>query len=254
MPRLMNSNDSSMETGTVGRMQAFQYSGTRIENLGATEYTLVTIAVDETYSTLGFQNDLRNCLISAVDACKKSPRSDNLLLRVIKFSTSLQGGIEEIHGFKPLSEINPADYPNFSPAGATPLFDAAFSSLGAMNAYAKKLTDDDFLVNGIAFIITDGDDNMSRATPNMIREEVLRAARGEEIESMLSVLIGINASTYRRELTRFKDEASLDQYIDAGDATKGKLAKLAAFVSQSVSSQSQALGTGGPSQNISATI
>ena len=43
-------------------------------------------------------------------------------------------------------------------------------------------------------------------------------------------------------------------HIDVGDATPRKLAKLAAFVSQSISSQSQALGTGGPSQNIAATI
>jgi hypothetical protein len=36
--------------------------------------------------------------------------------------------------------------------------------------------------------------------------------------------------------------------------TEGKLAKLAGYISQSVSSTSQALGTGGPSQNIAATI
>ena len=42
--------------------------------------------------------------------------------------------------------------------------------------------------------------------------------------------------------------------IDAGDATPAKLAKLAVFISTSISSQSQHLGTGGPSQQIAATI
>ena len=55
-------------------------------------------------------------------------------------------------------------------------------------------------------------------------------------------------------MTHEEQRMQISQYIDAGAATKGKLAKLADFVSQSVSSQSQALGTGGPSQNISATI
>ena len=78
--------------------------------------------------------------------------------------------------------------------------------------------------------------------------------KGEDIESLITILIGINAADCTQELDDFRQQAEIDQYIDAGKATKGKLAKLADFVSQSVSSQSQALGTGGPSQNISATI
>jgi hypothetical protein len=57
-----------------------------------------------------------------------------------------------------------------------------------------------------------------------------------------------------REMMTGRSEVGITQFIDAGDATKGKLAKLAAFVSQSISSTSQALGTGGPSQAIAATV
>ena len=71
---------------------------------------------------------------------------------------------------------------------------------------------------------------------------------------MISILIGINASDCARLLSEFQREAGMTQFIDAGDTTPPKLAKLAAFVSQSVSSQSAALGTGGPSKQIAATI
>lgn len=250
MPRMM---DPTMETGKIAGTQAFQFSGTRIEHLGATEYTLATIAVDVTGSVGGFEAELRKCFITAVESCKKSPRSNNLLLRVILFSSALPGGIEEIHGFKPLGEINPNDYPQLVPGGMTPLYDAAFSAVGATNAYAKKLMDQDFLANGIVFVITDGDDNTSSSTIAMVKREMDRGAKGEEIESLIGILIGINAAQYKQRLEEFAQGANL-QYIDAGDATKGKLAKLAQFVSQSVSSQSQSLGTGGPSQNIAATI
>ena len=114
----------------------FTFQGARLDHLVATEYTLVTIAVDTTGSVLGFEKDLRKALITVVEACKKSPRSDNLLLRVIKFSTGLgRDGLEELHGFKLLSEIDPNSYPEFVPDGATPLFDAAYSAVGAMVEY-----------------------------------------------------------------------------------------------------------------------
>jgi uncharacterized protein YegL len=113
--------------------------------------------------------------------------------------------------------------------------------------------DQEFLANGIVFIITDGDDNASSATMRMIRDEMDRATKGEEIESLIGILIGVNATNYAPELAKFAATSGL-KFVDIGDATAGKLAKLADFVSQSVSSQSQALGTGGPSQNIAATI
>lgn len=232
----------------------FTFSGIRTEHLGASEYTLVTIAVDVTGTVSGFEKELRSCLMTAVDSCKKSPRSDNLLVRVILFSSSLNGGIEEIHGFKPLAEIDTNDYPQLNPGGGTPLYDAMYSAVGATNVYAKKLSDDEFLANAIVFIITDGDDNSSAMSPGAIKKEIEKGIKGEFLESMVSILIGVNATQYTTELETFKKKAGIDQFIDAGDATPSKLAKLASFVSQSVSSQSQSLGTGGPSQNISATI
>ena len=250
MPRL---NDT-METGVVAGLQKFTFSGTRTDHLGSTEYTLVTIAIDVTGSIYYFATELQAMLANAINACKKSPRRNNILVRVITFSSSLVNGYEELHGFKPLQDIDVASYPDFRPSGGTPLFDAVFSAVGATNAYAKLLTDDDYGVNGITIIVTDGSDNMSTTTPAMIRSEIEKAVTGEHIESLVTLLVGINATSYQTELEYFKMEAGIDKYIDAGDATPGKLAKLAEFVSQSVSSQSQALGTGGPSQQISATI
>ncbi len=254
MPRMVT--DDVMETGKIGTgVQAFQFSGVRIDSLAnvASEFTLVTIAIDVTGSTVNFADELRNCLITAVESCKKSPRSANLLLRVILFSSSLPGGIKEIHGFKPLGEIDPQSYEKFDPYGATPLFDAAFSAVGATNVYAKKLMDQEINTNGIVFVITDGADNVSRSSIDMIKREMESSRKSEEIESLLGILIGINAHEYGPELKRFEDGTGM-KFIDAGEATKGKLAKLAEFVSQSVSSQSQSLGTGGPSQNIAVTI
>ena len=241
MPRLMNSMDN---TAIVASRGNFSFSAVKIENLGATEYTLVTIAIDKSGSVSGYAAELRNTLVSVVEACKKSPRAENLLLRVLEFN----GTIDEVHGFKLLNMININDYLEPACSGNTALNDAVFCSVGATIQYAQQLTTQDFNANGICFIITDGEENASKTTPNMILEAIKKAKIGEEIESLITILVGINTQDCSQALDAFHQDAGMTQYIDAGSATPQKLAKLAAFVSKSISSQSSALGTGGPSQ------
>lgn len=253
MPRLNNADDTEQVQQKIGG-SGFSFKGARIDHLGATEYTLVTIAVDETGSVLDFKDELRKMLVMAVESCKKSPRSDNILIRVIKFSDRYTKGVQEVHGFKPLSEIDTASYPEFNPGGMTPLYDAGFSMIGAMNTYGKQLQSQEFGANGIGFLITDGDNNASTATEAMIMAEAKKSVSGETLESLITVLIGVNVKMYSHKLLEFQKNAGITQFIDAGDATPRKLAKIADFVSSSVSSQSQSLGTGGPSQNIAPSI
>src|SRR5208337_701589 len=121
--------------------------------------------------------------------------------------------------------------------------------------YAKNLTSKDFTVNGAVYIITDGADNASGfASPKMIKAAINKSKSSEVIESLITVLIGINTQDCSAQLAAFKNDAELTQYIDMGDVTPGKLAKLAGFISKSVSSQSQALGSKGPSAPITLTI
>jgi uncharacterized protein YegL len=133
--------------------------------------------------------------------------------------------------------------------GMTALYDATMAAVSATNAYAKTLADAEFGANAIVFVITDGDDNASASYgPKDIAREIAAGVKAEVLESIRVVLIGVNAAQYRQQLEVFAAAADIDQYVDAGDATPGKLAKLAQFVSKSISCQSQSLGTGGPSQ------
>ncbi len=234
-------DDKNMAAGTVA---GFGFSGVRIETLGATEYTLVTLVLDKTGSVISFADELFSVKKTVVEACRKSPRSDYLLLRVVEFNSN----VDEVHGFKPLTEINAADYATPQCGGMTALNDAVFSAVGATNAYGKQLADQDYLANAIVIIATDGDDNASRTRSADLRAEVQKAITGEHLESLRTVLVGINAGQCRPMLEAFKNDAGLDQYVDVADASPQRLAKLADFVSRSISAQSQSLGTGGPSQ------
>lgn len=229
----------------------FQYSAVRLDKLGATEYTLVSIVLDISGSVASYKDELEKCVAEIVKSCKYSPRADNLMLRLITFNSSEK----EEHGFKLLADCNPDDYlGSLYVGGSTALFDASFNAIEVSNAYGKSLTDNDFSVNAIIFVITDGEDNASTYPVSKIKTAIEQAVKGETMESIVSILIGVGGGGITTYLQNVKDQAGFTQYVDLGDATDKKLAKLAQFVSKSISSQSQSLGTGGPSQAINMTF
>ena len=250
MPRL----GAEFVTQTIGG-SGFTFSGVRVDTLGATDYTLVTLMIDVSGSVGNFAAALLEMLRNAILGAKKSPRSDNILVRVCVFSSMHPKGLLELHGFKPLQDIDPVnDYRVLKTGGGTPLLIATFSALGATNAYAKTLRDQDFGVNAILYVITDGCDTDGGVTMQMIADEQERARTAEELESLVTILVGVNDGYYRQMLEDFARDAGFTSYVPVGDATVGRLAKLGGFISHSVSSTAQAQGTGGPSQNINPTI
>lgn len=227
----------------------YGFSAVKLDQLGATEYSLATIVVDRSSSLYGFERDLESMLIAAVNSCQKSPRSENMMIRVVSFNQDET----EIHGFKLLDSINTDDYKNvIKTSGTTILFDTTYRAIEASKDYGKMLIDQDYMANAIVFVITDGMDNMSKFAPRQISDLIESARKDEVLDSVAVVLVGMNSDkSVQMYLDKFKSEAKLDEYIEIGDVTPAKLAKLAGYISKSTSSTSQALGTGGPSQSLS---
>jgi len=241
--------DDSLETHNV-KGSNFGFSATRIDTLGASEYTLVGIAVDASSSVSSFEKEINACLQEVVKACRHSPRADNLMLRLVSFDSDLK----EIHGFRPLSECNIDDYGSaVKPMGMTALYDATSNLTQSVTQYGKSLSASDFDVNAILIVITDGEDNRSSFTQHSVAQAFKDAVQSESLESVVSILVGVNVTDPKigNYLQSFKSEAGFTQYVELKDANAKSLAKLADFVSQSISAQSQALGTGGPSKSLS---
>jgi len=247
-----NSSELQMQVIPIPGQGGFHFSAVRPEDLGASTYTLVTIVVDITGSVQPFAKELLKMVKTVVEACKKSDMSENLMIRLVAFNATVQ----EIHGFKPLSSIDINNYEEFDPNGTTALFDATYSSISASLTYGKTLRTKDFAINAAVYIITDGDDNASIMSASDVAEKMKKARMGEEVESLISILVGLKDpnlgidyyNKITKKLEKFKKDGELTQFVDVGDATVQRLAKLANFVSQSISSQSQVLGSGAPSQ------
>ena len=228
----------------------YGFSATRIGDLGAAEYTLVTIAADVSGSVGAFDKDIERCIEEVVRACRHSPRADNLMLRLTIFDHH----VSEVHGFKPLPGCNVADYHGcVKIGGTTALYDAAHNAIEAMSLYGETLSSADFDVNGIAFVITDGMDNASSLKAKAVAAARKKALGSEHLESMTAILVGVDISDPRVSagLDQLRRDAGFDQYIEIGKANASSLAKLADFVSRSISAQSQALGSGSSSLSLS---
>lgn len=256
---LLNKTDSEVHK----TLNNFTYSGVDIDKLDGSKYTLVSILVDESSSVSSFKTQLEQTLATVVDACKKSPQAEDMLIRVATFASSMgyssRKTIKEVHGFMNLSNISVDQYVDaVNPSGSTPLYDAAGDALESIEAYGKQMSDQDFICNGIFFVITDGWENSSvkLTKPSQVKSALERIRLDESLESIRAILIGVNDddTQLRDALTTFKEDGGFDEYISLGEVEAGKLAKLANWISQSISSQSQSLGSGGPSQPATFTL
>ena len=250
MPRF---NDDIMEEQNIPNT-SFGYSATRIDELSATEYTLVDLVVDTSGSVDDYKSDIEKAIKEVVNACKLSPRADNLMIRFSTFNFE----IDEVHGYKLLENCNLADYEGILKCGGmTALYDASEIAILSQIDYARNLTENDFSVNSIVVIFTDGMHNHGSCTIKSVEKALNGAVKSEATESMISILIGVgvaNDYVVSDSLKLFKDGANISQYVETQDASAKTLAKLAQFVSKSVSAQSQALGSGGPSKLLSLSI
>ena len=240
-------DDSDTTYRTIG--SGFQFSSISADDMGASEYTLVAIAADKSSSVSGFATEIEGCLVTSLQGCMDSPRVDNLLVRLLTFNSSL----DEIHGYKHLADCPISDYKGIiRPGGCTSLFDACISSIDSLATLGRQMIQDRYTANGLSVIITDGQDVGSTQTLNAVKEAIERSRRSECLESILNILIGINVQdkSVSDALNQLKTGAGFDQYIEAKDASPKTFARIAGFISKSISSQSQAIQTGKASLQI----
>lgn len=253
---IMLATDENVQNKQTPR--GFNYSHVSLKNLGASEYTLVKIAVDSSGSVQHKYALIEKALSTIVRACEKAPRKDNLLISVVGFSNS----VYEIHGFRLRQDINPDEYKGtLTQSGATALYEGCIDGLDSIDHFAETLASQSYLANGLFVVVTDGEDNRgtySGHTASKVKNSIANVRKSENLESINTILIGIdtgndpntNETSLSRSLQAFKDDVGFDQYVWAGSLDEKAMAKLANFISQSISSSSAALSTGGPSKPV----
>ena len=230
----------------------YGFSAVKVDSLTAPEYTLATLLVDDSGSVSNWRSRLEECVRQIVLSLRENPRADYLLVRVVAFGDQLR----EVMGFTQLGELPLNKLNSFlGNGGGTYLFGACSNALSATHAYAKQLFDSEYKVNGLTYVITDGDDNMShrdKITADVVGQSMKHLVQSEVMESHVGILVGVNMfdSTIKAYLDNFASVAGFDKFLSLDSADEAALKKVAQVGVQSISLQSQALGTGGPSQAI----
>lgn len=243
MGKLLNQTDLEV-TKTISQ---FGFSAKRIDDLESSEYTLANIILDTSSSVQSFKSELEKAYKEIVGACRKIPTSDSILVRASTFSNS----VDELHGFVNLEDIDESQI-DLQIGGMTALHDAALSVIESTAQYGENLTQQDYLVNGVVFVVTDGYENASKVSnESKIKQAIQKIAQNEQMESLKTILIGVGDETQTKQcLEDFSKNVGFDQFLFISGVSASSLAKLADFVSRSISSSSQSLGTGGPSANL----
>ena len=241
MPRF---DDPSMGSHQI-KGSSFGFSGARLDDLGSSTYTLVTIAADCSGSVSRFKHNIEDCIGAVIAACAQAPHADHLLVRVLAFGDTLQ----EIHGFKPLTACSATDYAGALPSmGLTALNDASHNSFCSLSDYADNLAKAGIACNGLSVVITDGFDNSSQ---HVLADVVAARSQAEagSLESLLAMLVGVNiqGDALEADLRDFKEGVGFDRFVSLESADAATLARLAAFVTRSIAAQSIALGSGAAS-------
>lgn len=251
MALLIGTSDTEAQT-TVG--SGFAYSGAKMSVLGASEYVIAQMLIDWSSSVSGCRQGLIDCAKMVLEACKKHPKSENILLRVVTFDG--RNGNIEIHGFMPINAVDSAVYDNMGhPTSTTPLMDAHLEALEALHDYGTNLVKNQFNCNAVLFVLSDGGENSSR-TPDAMKKIVDMSAKirsGDPIESFTQIMIGFNDLSSKADLLQYVKDATIDEYKSIGDATPTNIAKMGKFISHSFSTASVALG-GGNSQQLTSAI
>lgn len=226
----------------------FGFSGVKVDELDESEYTLAGITLDNTPSIRKFAHLIEKTVAISVRGCRDAPRADNLLFRLTKFNST----VEEVHGWKPLSQIDEDnDYQNImSPDYYTALFDAADEMLESTKVYAQEMKKPPnfYSANAVSIFVTDGDDNDSKRvlTPEAVGQKIEEIEQSESLESLITILVAVNVKNAhcKQRLQEFKDKAGLTKYIEIEDFNEKTMAKLAEFISSSVSDTADLHGTG----------
>jgi len=243
-------NSQSLQSFTLPG-SGYGYTGTNIDDLTSFENTNATGLLDESGSTRAFARQMELCTQEIIRSLRHCPAADKLIYRHCHFDTNFR----EIHGFKPLADCHEKDYDGiWAGGGQTALYNSCDNVLRATLDYAEKQAAKRYVVNGIVYIITDGVDYLAGGNglkQDDVKSALARCISSEALESLMTILIGVNDDPgIRRDLETFQQNVGFTQFVPIEKADEKTLAKVANFVSQSVQSQSQSLGSGGPSQSL----
>jgi len=147
---------STMITGNLGPLVLAGAAGRDLEDISATDVTLVTVLIDASSSIAdrGLEQAIRDGQNSLLDAFGGAKERDAVLLACWTFATDM----DVLHSYVPVEDAARLDAKNYRGSGSTRLYDTWCDALTANVAYAQRLRDGGTPTRSVVVVITDGED------------------------------------------------------------------------------------------------
>lgn len=147
---------STLITGNLGNLVLAGAAGKDLEDITASDVTLVTVLIDASSSIAdrGLEKGVREGQNALLDAFAGAKDRDAVLLACWTFS----GTMDVLHSYVPVPDASRLDAKNYRAHGSTALYDTWCSALAANVAYAQRLRDGGTPTRSVVVVVTDGED------------------------------------------------------------------------------------------------
>ena len=153
---VLSAQSSSLITGNLGRMVIAGAAGKALEDIVASDVTLITVLIDASSSIHDrrLEQAVRDGQNHLIDAFAGAKQKDAILMALWTFSSSL----DVLHSYLPVTDAVRLDAKNYQAHGSTRLYDTWCDALAANVAYAQRLRDGGTPCRSVVVVITDGED------------------------------------------------------------------------------------------------
>lgn len=153
---MLSPQSATLITGNLGGVVIAGAAGKALEDIAASDVTLITVLIDKSSSIADTRltqavRDGQNELVKALRGAREK---DSVLLALWTF----EGNLDVVHSYLPADEAVLLDQKNYQPGGCTRLYDTWCDALAANVAYAQRLRAGGTPCRSVVVVITDGSD------------------------------------------------------------------------------------------------
>jgi uncharacterized protein YegL len=230
---VLTQQTSTLITGNLGPMVLAGAAGKALEDLTATDVTLVTLLIDASGSIAdrGLEQAVRDGENALIDAFSGAKEKDSVLLALWTFNDSQK----VVHSYVPVDDATRLDSRNYRAGGATRLYDTWCDALTANVAYAQRLRDGGTPTRSIVVVVTDGED-VGSSRPSRDCAKLSKDLLASELFTL--AFVGVGKDTDFELIAAAMGIPKGCVHVQR-DATPGGLRKTFMFVSKSAIRASQ---------------
>jgi von Willebrand factor type A domain len=157
---VLSPQSATLITGNLGGVVIAGAAGKALEDIVASDVTLITVLIDKSSSIADTQltQAVRDGQNELVKAFRGAREKDSVLMALWTFESQM----DVVHSYLPADDAVLLDGTNYRPGGATSLYDTWCDALTANVAYAQRLRAGGTPCRSVVVVVTDGADCGSR--------------------------------------------------------------------------------------------